>query len=176
MPLGCLDMSIGYTDMICVTHLSVMVLSVLFCLGDQQQGLNSLIWKTLLIGEGPGFLSLLWRWETKQFWLAPSLDSEGAVSPPASLWMSIAGLHSLQLSLFCNSSNTSRVFPFPTVSPFLRNLQWQFLELRQQVLCGWWVFLPWHHLPVGSHSCFETTAVVRLLGVLLRFSLQRKLI
>lgn len=42
-PLGSLDMSIGYTDVICVTHLNVMVLSVLFCLGDQQQGLHSLI-------------------------------------------------------------------------------------------------------------------------------------
>lgn len=62
-PLGCLDASIGYRDMICETHLSV-VLPVLFCLGDQQQSLHSLIWRTLLIGEGQGFLpkSICWRW------------------------------------------------------------------------------------------------------------------
>lgn len=170
-PLGCLDMSIGYTDMICVTHLSVMVLSVLFCLGDQQQGLHSLIWKTLLTGEGWGFLpkSIFWRRENKpdlaglffgfrvtSFSFCLSLNVHCWPAQPSSF------------SLSCNSSNTCRVF-------FLCCCQ-SLSQASAVAVSGaettgpswgqsWLVFLPWHHLPVGSNSCFETTAAVWLLGV-----------
>lgn len=121
-PLGCLDMSIGYTDMISVTPLSVMVLSVLFCLGDQRQGLHSLIWKTLLTGEGWGFLpkSIFWRRENKpdlaglffrfrvtSFSFCLSLNVHCWPAQPSSF------------SLSCNSSNTCRVFFLVSLSvPF----------------------------------------------------------
>lgn len=50
--------------------------------------------------------------------------------------MSTAGLHSLHVSLSCNSSHISEFFSFLTASPFLENVQWLFVELSLQDLHG----------------------------------------
>lgn len=71
-PLGCLDVSIGYTDTIHVTHLSVMVLAVLFTfvVVDKE---DCIVWseKNSSFSEDQGFLlkSVFCRWETKKIWL-----------------------------------------------------------------------------------------------------------
>lgn len=155
-PLGCLDMSIGYTDMICVTHLSVMVLSVLFCLGDQQQGLHSLIWKTLLLGEGPGFLSIFWRWQTKWFWLVSSLDSEWPVSPlfkclllacTTFIFLSLTVVATLpEIFFFSQCQSLSQESAAAVSGAEAAGPSW-----AQR----WFVLLPWHHLPWGLIAALE---------------------
>lgn len=51
--------------------------------------------------------------------------------------MSTAGLHSLHLSLsLAIVATLAEFFSCVAVSRFLKHLQWQFLELRQQVLRG----------------------------------------
>lgn len=167
-PLGCLDTSIGYTDMICVSHLSVMALSVLFCLGDQQWGLHNLIWKTPSLvraqvshsysgdeKQNSSGWSLLWI-QSDQIFVLPPFECL-LLACTAFMFLSLAIVATFQ-SFF--------LFSLPV--PFSRMCSGCLWSWASRTFMGpeRLVFLPWHHLPVGSNSCFETTAIVWLLGVL----------
>lgn len=158
-PLGCLDVSIGYTDMIHVTHLSVMVLAVLFTfvVVDKE---DCIVWsqKTSSFSEDQGFLlkSVFCRWETKKSGLShfDSLDSQVA-SFSFCLSLNVHCWTTQPSSFSSNSSNGCGVF-----------LSFYYQSLSQESavavsgaettgpLLGrrWWVCLVWHHLFVAANG------------------------
>lgn len=133
-PLGCLDMSTGYTDVICVTHLSVVVLSVVFT-SVEVSGEDCMVCsEKALIPWGPGLPAGV-----------HSLDVRNKRDPASKSLDSQVGSFSFCLSwhVFCWPTQPSSLsfqvvatvagFSHFTVSCFLKNLQEQFLELGQQV-------------------------------------------